>query len=316
MKRLVRFAVIGLLAVGTGAVGFLIGRALPASVPVAKVNLSGVHSAAINVRRPDGSPATGEPWSLRYLADRNVSAMGVTYGNPPKSRQIKPAGASLDLTLAMGVVPDNGIVELRGLRGGEDAQFLHLFVGQNGHLSFAVPDETKLHEDLAMELPVELQPGSTAPVIQVLRVANGAATSLPTEGKVTYLEFWGVNCGPCQKPLAELDALAKGRPEWKDKVQLASICLDPIEDVRRHVDKRGLVNLDHFIPATDGHPASGQPNAYGVQGVPVAFLIDETGQVVWSGHPEGFDVEGTIDSVLKGSPKKRCRTLGSPEKSP
>lgn len=301
MKRLVRFALIGLVALTTGAVGFHIGRMLPASVPVAKLNLSGEHSAAITVRRPDGSPASGQPWTLRYLADRNVSAMGVTYGNPPRSRQIKPAGASLDLTLATGVVPESGVIDLRNLAGGEDAQFLHLFVGPRGYLSFALPDEAKLHDDLALELPVDLQAGSKAPSIEVLRIADGMGTSLPDDGKVTYLEFWGVHCGPCQKPLAELDALAKRRPEWNDKVQLASICLDPMEDTRKHVAKRGLVNLDHFIPAADSHPASGQPNAYGVQGVPVAFLVDAKGQLVWSGHPAGFDVERQIEALLSGA---------------
>lgn len=300
MRRFARIAVACFVLVCVGTIGFLIGRVLPADGDVARLTLTGPHSADIAVRRADGSAAVGETWALRFLSDRNVHAMGITYGDPPRTRQIQPAGASMDLILASGVVPDNGVISLRGLPGGEHTQILHLFVGDGGYLGFSLPDDAKLHESLTLELPVHLQANSAAPSMEVVRVRDDARISLPTKGQVTYLEFWGVHCGPCQKPLAELNALAKRRSDWQGKVQLASICLDSLSDVRRHVAEKRLENLDHFTTMTN--PTSGQPNAYGVQGVPMAFLVDAQGQIVWSGHPDGFDVETQIDSLLGPQP--------------
>ncbi len=286
-----------LLVAASGSVGFLLARMLPAETPKATVNLAGEHSATITVLRPDGSKAAGEPWTLRFRSDGNASGMGVTYGNPPKTRQIQPTRVTLDLTLAAGTVPASGVVELKNLPGGEWTQPLNLSAGAAGHLSFSLPDETKLHESFTLQLPADLDAGNQAPQMEVVRVSDGTATTLPVPGKVSYLEFWGVHCGPCQKPLKELDAVAQRRgAEW-ESVHLASICLDHIEDVKRHVAARSLSHVEHFVP-TGGHPTAGTPNPFGVMGVPRAFLIDANGRIVWVGHPNGFDVEREIEALL------------------
>jgi hypothetical protein len=204
----------------------------------------------------------------------------------------------MDLTLYAGIVPESGIIELRGLPGGESTQMLHLFVGRAGYLGFSLPDESKTHESFSLQMPADLKRGDQVPQMEVVQVSDAATTTLPSSGKVAYLEFWGVHCGPCQEPLGHLDDLARRRgTQWKSKVQLASVCLDPIDDVRRHVSSRGLTHVEHFIP-TGGHPSGGTPNAFGVLGVPRAFLIDATGQIVWAGHPDGFNVEPEIEALL------------------
>jgi hypothetical protein len=38
---------------------------------------------------------------------------------------------------------------------------------------------------------------------------------------------------------------------------------------------------------------------YGITGVPTALLIDQSGRIVWRGHPESFDIEANIDKLLK-----------------
>ena len=298
MKHLgvaLRFVAIAAIA---ATVGFFVARMLPSEAPLARLNLSGEHSASITVTRPDGSKATGEPWTLRFLSDRNSTGMGITYGDPPRTRQIEPTSVSLDLTLSSGIVPESGVIELQNLPGGERTQPLHLTVGEAGYLGFSLPDEAKKHETISLRLPVDLQAGNQAPQMEVVRVSDATHTTLPTSAKINYVEFWGVHCGPCQKPLSELDNLAdrRGR-EWDGRVQLASVCLDPIEDVKRHVAENGWTHVDHFVPTSD-HPTSGTPNAFGVFGVPRAFLMDATGRIVWVGHPASFDVEREIESLL------------------
>ena len=267
--------------------------------PSIRLDLSGDHSATICVTRADGSKAAGERWELRFRSDRNASGMAVTYGDPPRERRIASTGVSLDIVLASGDVSSEGLIELRGLPGGEEAQPLHLTVGNRGYLGFCLPDENKTHESFTLELAADLKAGDRAPTMEVTRLADGSITKLPTEDpKIRYIEFWGVHCGPCQKPLQELDDLARRRgPEWRLNVQLASVCLDPIADVRRHIEKKKLLHVEHFVP-TGGHPSGGTPNAFGVSGVPRAFLIDAAGIIVWAGHPTGFDVEQEIERLL------------------
>jgi hypothetical protein len=299
MNRLASIALCALVvAVLGGTVGFWAARVLPSEAPFAKVNLAGEHSASITVTRPDGSKAIGEPWTLRFLSDRNNAGMGITYGDPPRTRRIEPTGVSLDLTLGSGIVPETGVVELQGLPGGEGTQVLHLTVGESGYLGFSLPDEATKHESFSLQLPVDLQAGNQAPQMEAVRVSDATTINLPSPGKITYLEFWGVHCGPCQKPLRDLDNLAERRgKEWNGRVQFASVCLDPIDDVRRHVAANGFTHVEHFVHSGD-HPTSGAPNAFGVLGVPRAFLIDATGRIVWVGHPEGFDIEREVESLV------------------
>jgi hypothetical protein len=134
-------------------VGFFVARMLPSEAPVAKLNLAGEHSASITVTRPDGSKATGEPWTLRFLSDRNSTGMGITYGDPPRTRRIEPTGVSLDLTLSSGIVPESGVIELQNLPGGERTQPLHLTVGESGYLGFSLPDAAKMHETIPCNYP-------------------------------------------------------------------------------------------------------------------------------------------------------------------
>jgi hypothetical protein len=300
LKRPIAIAIASfVIAALGGTVGYLVGRMLPSDAPLAKVNLSGEHSASIAVTRSNGSMATGEPWSLRFLSDRNAAGIGVTYGDPPRTRTIEPTGVSMDVTLSSGTVPESGIIELQGLPGGESTQMLHLTVGDSGYLGISLPDEDKKHEAFSLQLPVNLQAGSQAPQMDVVRISDGKTTTLPTPGKISYLEFWGVHCGPCQKPLSELnDVVRRHSAHWGSTVHFASVCLDPIDDVKRHVAQRNLTSVEHFVPTGD-HPAAGTPNPFGVLGVPRAFLIDATGRIVWAGHPAGFDVEKEVASLLE-----------------
>ena len=38
--------------------------------------------------------------------------------------------------------------------------------------------------------------------------------------------------------------------------------------------------------------------AYGIMGIPTALIIDQSGQIVWRGHPGSFDLEANIDKLL------------------
>ena len=59
------------------------------------------------------------------------------------------------------------------------------------------------------------------------------------------------------------------------------------EDADKIRDKMEAVGME-FAVARSGE---GADKMYGVRGVPASFLIDRSGQLVWSGHPVGLTDE-------------------------
>lgn len=63
--------------------------------------------------------------------------------------------------------------------------------------------------------------------------------------------------------------------------------------VEKHIEQHGMT-----FPIGTGAKGKG---AYGVSGIPAAFLIDHTGTIVWQGHPGSADWEGMLDKALENA---------------
>jgi len=63
--------------------------------------------------------------------------------------------------------------------------------------------------------------------------------------------------------------------------------------VEKHIEEHGMT-----YPIGTGAQSGG---AYGVSGIPAAFLIDHTGTIIWQGHPGGGGWEGMLDGALENA---------------
>lgn len=140
--------------------------------------------------------------------------------------------------------------------------------------------------------------GSPAPDCALLDLDQNAMASLSQfQGKVVYLDFWATWCGPCQKPMADLEQLAAKEPEaWKDRVALLAVSVDQDRaKLESHLNARGWRDVQHLWAGPNAREVQ---ELFHVTGIPDAFLLDPTGRVVWAGHPKDIDVAESISELL------------------
>lgn len=144
-----------------------------------------------------------------------------------------------------------------------------------------------------------LKEGSSAPPIKVAKWIKGNPIEKFEAGKVYVVEFWATWCGPCRQTIPHLTEIAK---KYKDKVTVIGVSIwervgaDKVEEfVRTMGDK-----MEYHVAFDDGRTmATTWMEAAGQDGIPSAFVVDQTGKIVWIGHPMA-DLEKVLDAVLAG----------------
>jgi thiol-disulfide isomerase/thioredoxin len=106
------------------------------------------------------------------------------------------------------------------------------------------------------------------------------------KGKPVVVEFWATWCGPC---VAEIPHIKSLYAEHADE-GLAVVTLH----APRGADRKDLESFakDKGMSYPIGLDTSGETyDAYGIEGIPFAVVIDRSGKVIWQGHPgdEAFD---------------------------
>jgi len=122
------------------------------------------------------------------------------------------------------------------------------------------------------------------------------------DGKNVYVvEFWATWCAPCLTSIPHLSELQK---KYKDKhVTFVGISMDSartVGDVKPFVKRMGdKMNYTVAIDK-DGATAKAYMQAFGVRGIPHAFIVDQKGRIIWHDHPMNEDFENVIEQVHAG----------------
>ena len=118
-----------------------------------------------------------------------------------------------------------------------------------------------------------------------LKAMDGRAIrSADLDGRLVVLEFWATWCGPCVRMVPHLKAL---NAAWREKgVVLISVSQDrDAATARRFIRAHGM----DWLHVHEGSQRGSLGAAFGVRGIPHAFVISPDGEVLWSGHPGGID---------------------------
>lgn len=118
-------------------------------------------------------------------------------------------------------------------------------------------------------------------------------------GKAVVIEFWATWCPPCVQAVPHLVELHNKHA--REGLAIVSIHARRGADVR-NVKEFTRKNRVEYPVGLDKEGAVIE--AYGVDGIPEAFVLDRQGRLLWAGHPadEGFDraVKLALESQPQG----------------
>jgi len=150
----------------------------------------------------------------------------------------------------------------------------------------------------------ELKIGEPAPELSLTDWVRGEPVSL-AKGKGTnvfLIEFWATWCPPCIELIPHNTEL-QSKYERDGLVVLAITGPgrgESLSVVKRFVRQRGDAMAYTVAYDAEGTTHARYMGGVGAAGIPYAFIVDRTGNLVWHGHPGDPLMDEIIHDVIKG----------------
>ncbi|HXB02394.1 MAG TPA: TlpA disulfide reductase family protein [Opitutaceae bacterium] len=146
---------------------------------------------------------------------------------------------------------------------------------QNADKVLASLDQMKA----TMKIQSALKPGVAFPDFNEKDLAGEPLSIARFKGKVVLVDFWATWCGPCREELPNVLAAYK---KYHDKgFEIIGVSLDQDENtLKSFIKEKGMVWPQYF----DGQGwGSKLGQKYGIDSIPMTFLLDQEGKIVAKG---------------------------------
>lgn len=139
--------------------------------------------------------------------------------------------------------------------------------------------------------------GDPAPPLAIKQWIKGGPVDVHDGKKVYVIEFWATWCAPCRTSIPHISEL---QAKFRDQgVVFVCISDESPEVVKGFVDAVGK-QMDFTVACdTEGRTKKAYFSAYRLHGIPMAFIVNKEGHVLWHGHPTA-DLEHTLEEVVGG----------------
>ena len=165
---------------------------------------------------------------------------------------------------------------------------------------FEIPEGAEVVKFFQPPSPADLL-GKPAPDFQFSDLEGNPVNRESLAGKVTVLDFWGLNCGPCR---ISLPALSNIRQQYADNAKVAfyAVNIDAPQTENAELTKL-FEELDVDIPILRDRQ-QGAFAAFRIPGVPTLFVLDGKGTVqhyaIGANPGLAQELPKTIETLLAG----------------
>jgi len=144
--------------------------------------------------------------------------------------------------------------------------------------------------------------GDKAPALSIEEWLKGEPVTNFESGKVYLVEFWGTWCAPCIENIPHLSSLQEKFASSLTIIGVATHEFDGRDKLDNFMKKRGdemryTVAYDSdYSMQIDWDTGTKDGNNFRL---PLCFLIDKTGTVLFAGHPADENLETLIEKAVK-----------------